>query len=97
MEICLKAKRVDANQPKIVEAFRKLGFKVAHTHTIGKGFPDIVVSRRGKTKLIEIKDGAQPPSKRKLTPDEEKFHQEWDDHIPIIETEEDVVSFAKSF
>lgn len=35
--------RTDANQPEIVKALREHGFHVAHTHTIGKGFPDVVV------------------------------------------------------
>jgi len=73
------------------------GFQVAHTHTIGHGFPDVVVSRKGRTQLIEIKDGSKPPSARKLTDDEKDFHMRWEDHIPIIESLDDVENFATKF
>ena len=42
-------KRVDRNQPEIVEALREAGASVAHTHAIGQGFPDIVVGVQGLT------------------------------------------------
>jgi len=42
-------KRVDRNQPEIVEALREAGASVGHTHVVGKGFPDIVVGVQGLT------------------------------------------------
>ena len=42
-------KRVDRNQPEIVDALRKAGASVGHTHAVGKGFPDIVVGVQGLT------------------------------------------------
>jgi hypothetical protein len=78
-------KRTDANQKKIVEMVRKLpGASITSTHTIGKGFPDLVIGYKGINYLIEIKDGKKPPSARKLTPDEVKFHHEWSGQISII-------------
>jgi hypothetical protein len=65
------AARIDANQPAIVAAIRKMGATVLHLHTIGKGAPDILIGYQGKNALVELKDGAKPPSARKLTPDEE--------------------------
>lgn len=44
-------KRADANQPQIVSALRAVSASVAHTHTIGKGFPDIVVGIEGLSVL----------------------------------------------
>lgn len=49
------AAKVDQNQAAIVEYFRKAGFSVAITSSIGKGFPDLVVSYKGITWLIECK------------------------------------------
>lgn len=77
-------KRVDTNQPEIVNALRKVGATVAPTHTLGRGFPDLVVGFRGYNYLLEIKDGSKPPSKRKLTPDELKWHEEWNGQVAIV-------------
>jgi hypothetical protein len=83
--------RVDDNQSEVVSAFRRCGFTVAHTHTIGKGFPDLVVAKFGKTALIEVKDGRKPPSARKLTKDEAEFHTAWSGDIYIVEDVDDVI------
>lgn len=42
-------KRTDRNQAEIVKALRDAGASVGHTHTVGKGFPDIVVGVPGLT------------------------------------------------
>lgn len=93
----LRAK-VDSNQPQIVSVFRKMGCSVAHTHQIGKGFPDIVISLKtksgSKTLAVEIKDGDKVKSARKLTYQETIFHEYWQDEIPIIETVEDAINLV---
>jgi Holliday junction resolvase len=85
--------KVDSNQPEIVKAFRNLGFSVFLTHTLGRGFPDIVVGKQGRTFIIEIKDGAKSESKRKLTPAEQEFKDNWRGQYDIIESIDDVVLF----
>lgn len=87
MRIC----RTDRNQAEIVDALRKVGCAVAHTHMVGNGFPDIVVSRDGKTYLLEIKDGTKPPSRRGLTPDEQRFHIEWRAPVHIVYSIDDAI------
>lgn len=62
--------RIDANQPDIVKALRKMGAFVQSLAAVGDGCPDLLVGFRGKTYLIEVKDGDKPPSKRALTPAE---------------------------
>lgn len=84
------AARIDKNQPDIVKSFRKLGCSVAHIHMVGGGIPDIIVGFQGKNYLIEIKDGSKPPSGRKLTSDEQVWHDEWRGSVHIIETISDV-------
>ena len=81
--------RVDGNQTHIVGIFRKLGATVAHTHMIGQGFPDIVVGYDGLNHLVEIKDPRMPPSKRKLTPDEQVFFNGWNGAAVVIKDEQD--------
>ena len=58
--------KVDSNQPEIVEALRKHGATVLHTHSLKNAF-DILVGFNGNLFMIEIKDGNKPPSQRKLT------------------------------
>jgi hypothetical protein len=88
----MRPKRIDENQPALVKQLRQIpGLKVAHTHTIGDGFPDIVVSFRGVNYMFEIKDPSKSPSRRKLTEDEEKFHNEWTGQIAVVETVTDVL------
>jgi len=62
------AARTDSNQAEIVAALRKIGCLVEPLHRMGKGIPDLLVQGPdGILKLVEIKNGSKPPSKRKLT------------------------------
>jgi len=87
--------KVDVNQPEIVKRYRDYGCSVAITSMLGKGFPDIIVARNSKTILVEIKDGSLPPSKRRLTKDEQKFRDSWKGCCLIIEDEIDVEESLK--
>lgn len=71
------ARNIDANQPLIVAALKKVGALVGHTHTVGGGFPDLVVGYRKRLVMLEIKDGTKVPSARKLTEAEEAFRALW--------------------
>jgi Holliday junction resolvase len=75
---------VDANQSEIVAALRKAGCSVTPTHQAGKGFPDLAVGHRGKTYLIEVKDGDKAPSRRKLTDDQVRWHGQWLGHKAVV-------------
>lgn len=75
--------RKDANQDDIVSGLRAVGASVAVTHQLGDGFVDIVVGFRGANYLIEIKDGSKPPSRRRLTPDEQEFHDAWRGRVDV--------------
>lgn len=55
--------KVDANQSAIVEALRKCGVKVYHTHQIGSGFPDLLVWHRNRYMLLEVKMPGSGPNK----------------------------------
>jgi len=90
-----RAARIDENQPKIVEHFRKLGCSVVTTHAVGDGFPDLVVGKFGVNVLVEVKNPEKPPSQRKLTPDQVEFHRDWRGHIFIVETLIDVEGVVK--
>lgn len=68
-----RAARIDANQPAIVDALRKVGCKVTPLHMVGQGCPDLLVWGPGRWILMEVKDGTKVPSKRELTADEQAF------------------------
>jgi hypothetical protein len=89
------AAKADRNQPEIVSALRGIGAKVIATHTIGQGFPDLVVSYGGRTMLLEIKDGTKPPSARKLTPAQEEFHAAWTGEIHVVDSIEQAIAVTR--
>lgn len=90
----MRARRVDANHAEIVAAFRQLGYSVADTSRLGNGFPDLVVAKAGRTVLVEVKDGAKPPSARKLTEDEQTFAGAWRGEYRVVESVDDVLAIA---
>ena len=77
-------RKTDRNHKQVIDDLRKEGMSVFSTHTIGKGFPDIVVGHNGKNYLFEIKDGAKTRSQTKLTESEREFHNQWKGQINII-------------
>lgn len=73
----MRAARTDANHAAVVKALRQCGCSVFDTSAVGGGFPDLVVGCAGKTMLMEVKDGAKPPSARRLTPAQLELHAHW--------------------
>ena len=88
-------KRVDANQKEIVKTFRDCGATVLILSEVGRGCPDICVGIFGQNFLVEIKDGAQPPSKQKLTDAEIEFFEKWKGQVQIIKSVDEAVRFIK--
>jgi hypothetical protein len=88
----MRIKKVDDNQKDLVKQMRRIpGLTVKHTHMVGDGYVDVNVGFRGVNYLFEIKDPKKPPSARKLTPDEEKFHAEWTGKIDVVHSIDDVL------
>lgn len=87
-----RAARTDGNQTEIVSALRAIGASVSPTHTIGSGFPDLVVGFRKRSVLFEVKDPKQPPNKRKLTDDEAIWFGNWKGEAYVIETAEQAIA-----
>ena len=95
-----RAARRDANEGDIIKAMRAEG---AYVKVINdEGLFDLLVSYKGPSGkhhclLLEIKDGSKPPSARRLTPAEQKFHDEWPgDNLFIIISPEDAVALLRS-
>lgn len=72
-----RAAKVDENQAGIVAALRKVGCSVQLLHMVGAGCPDAMVGWNGDIFLLEIKDGAKPPSARKRTGPQITWHDAW--------------------
>lgn len=79
--------KIDGTQKEIVAALKNLGFSVLSLAPMGKGVPDLVVARGGKTWMIEVKN---PDKKWKLTAAQKKFHGIWKDNIFIFESANDI-------
>lgn len=86
-----RAAKVDANQPEIVKAFRDLGWYVLIISQL-KNCCDIIVSKKGRTIAVEIKDGSKPPSQQKLSEGEVKFKNEWQGEYMIVNCVEDILN-----
>ena len=89
-----RAARTDANQAAIIEALRAIGASVRDTSAVGKGFPDLVAGYRGRTWLLECKDGRKPPSARKLTPDQIEFKATWRGHWAVVNSPEEALEIV---
>lgn len=88
----MRAKKIDSNQNEVVRKLRQIpGVRVAITSQLGSGFPDLVISRSGINYLIELKDSAKSASKRKLTEDEQKFHDQWTGQVSVCNSFEEVM------
>lgn len=79
-----RAAKVDDNQAEIVAALRRAGCSVCSLAGVGRGCPDLAVGLRGRTYMLEIKDGRKPPSKQRLTPDEQAWHDAWRGHVAVV-------------
>jgi hypothetical protein len=88
----MRAAKVDANQPQIIAALRGVGATVQPLHTVGKGCPDLAVGWRGQTFLIEVKDGAKPPSARVLTKDQVEWHAGWKGHAAVVKSVDEALA-----
>ena len=84
-------KRVDANQAELVAVYRKLGCTVVSLAPVGSGVPDLLIGCNRITDLAEVKDGSKAPSARKLTPDQVRWHDNWNGSVRIVSCVDDVI------
>lgn len=87
-----RAARVDANHLDICHVLRQSGQSVFSTAALGNGFTDAVTAFRGINYLVEIKDGNK---KWNLTPDQVKFHVEWQGPIIILDSIQSAINWME--
>lgn len=84
------AHRTDANHAQIVKAFEQLGCTVFSAHTVGAGFPDLVIGCNGRTLLVEIKT-----ERGELTKAQREFITAWNgDTVHIVCDTDDVIALV---
>ena len=89
-----RAAKIDANQEAVVIALRSAGAQVQSLAAVGKGVPDLLCKYQGSLYLIEVKDGRKPPSQRKLTDDQVKWHNEWKcAFLGVVESPDEALKF----
>jgi hypothetical protein len=86
-----RAAKIDANQPEIVQALRKAGATVQTLAMVGAGCPDLLVGFQGRNLLMEVKDGRLPPSRRRLTTDEQNWCVAWRGQVAIVKSVDDAL------
>lgn len=89
-----RAAKVDRNHPEIVKALRSAGCGVLDLARVGNGCPDLLVHAPTwpyTAVLLEVKDSAKPPSARKLTGAQERFHGEWRGLLAVVTTPEEAL------
>lgn len=89
-----RAARIDSNHALIVDALRKCGATVQSLAAVGEGCPDLAVGFRGHNLLIEVKDGARPPSSRKLTQAQILWHRDWNGHVVTVKSVDEALAFV---
>lgn len=62
-----------------------MGCSVCDLSPLGNGHPDLLIGYGGISLPVEVKDGSKPPSKRRLTKDEERFRMTWTGGYKIVE------------
>jgi hypothetical protein len=92
-----RAAKVDANHAEIVKALRAAGCGVIDMSPMGKGVPDLLVHAPTfpacrMPVFLEVKDGKKPPSARKLTPDQERFHREWKGCVFVVTSADEALA-----
>lgn len=91
----MRAAKIDRNQPEIVQALRSMGCSVQHLHSVGQGCPDLLCAIKAVNFLVEVKDGAKPPSKQVLTPDQIDWHCQWRAPVYIVNSVAQAVDLVK--
>lgn len=84
----------DANHNSIVSALEAAGIAVVDVSSMGYGFPDLIVCRRGITLLVEIKNPLTPYGRRGMNQKQKDWAASWPQPVFILKSLDDVALFA---
>ena len=85
-----RAPRIDAVQPEIVEALRRIGCSVQSLAAVGEGCPDLLVGVAGVNFLVELKR----PGPYAFTGAQKTWHQEWRGRAHVCRSIDDALAVA---
>lgn len=85
-----RASRVDANQPDIVAAFRRLGCSVTDLSRVGQGCPDLLIGHWSVTVPVEVKTETGD-----MTPDQKRWADAWRGSFALVRSEDDVIDLVR--
>ncbi len=92
-----RAGKRDRNHAEVRTALRDVGCSVLDLGNVGEGCPDFLVATpRGRTLLMEVKDGRKVPSARKLTPDQLAFMEAWKGDVYVVLSREEALDVVKA-
>jgi VRR-NUC domain len=87
--------RTDANHAEIGRLLRATMAHVEDCRQFGGGMSDyICLTRSGRLLLVEVKDGAKPPSARKLTSQQQQWQRDFGSVYQVVTCELDVFTVA---
>ena len=90
-----RAARRDDNESGIIKAMRACGAFVKPIND--EGTFDLLVWYNGHTLVLEVKDGSKPPSARRLTDAEQKFHDEWPgNNLYVVKSVQEALDLLKT-
>jgi hypothetical protein len=92
-----RAAKVDRNHGEVVNALRLVGCNVQDLSKVGDGCPDLLIGIPTVRKLVfaEIKDGTKPPCERRLTPAQQKWHEQWEGYpVHVVESVSDALAIV---
>jgi hypothetical protein len=92
--VARRAAKIDASQPAIVAALKAVGCSVQSLAAIGKGCPDLLAYKAGEYWLIEVKDGARPPSERGLRDTQTAWHAAWAGPVHVVNSVVDALALV---
>lgn len=72
-----RAARKDANEAALRARWEAIGGSWLPITPIKGGEPDALLGFRGQHVLVELKDGAKPPSARRLRKNQIEWHRRW--------------------
>ena len=84
--------RRDENHLEVCRQFQQLGFSTLTLADMGDNCPDLLISRAGRTALIEIKsDGG------KLTPGQARFAKDWRGRCYLVRGIDDILAITQAW
>ena len=85
--------RVDASQADVVATLQRRGWVVRDLSQAGRGAPDLLISKAGRTVACEVKTAGTAYSKR-LRASQATWRQGWQGEYVVLTSAEDALAWA---